>query len=405
MKRICLFLLIIITLPLGAQLLEDVIGFTGINITFSTFGVAATGAAWLDNMWYEKTGRTVDHVRVFVTAVTGSPLAADQTIEIQGDTTSAPNGTPITNGTLTTATTPAANTIVDFSPSGTHPVLSAGTQYHMVIKNATAATTVTYRYLQAPIPFFQASPANLGGYGCQTTSNSGTAWAACTNQGVPYFRIDFSNGDHRGIPIEAATIGTASLTANEKLFNSKLIALSFTTYNITSLQPIISGVSCFIKKVGSPTGNLSGTLYSDNGTDIAAVTGGAAGPTYIPSQVVSAGGQLAFRFSSSITLSPNTKYLFAFANSASDTSSNYYYITHNQIADETVDKSMMPMAGTWRIKYCTSSCTSTGNSANWTLDVNGSIATIPLCYLTLDSTTPYAPGTTTNASYNFGFAK
>jgi hypothetical protein len=398
-----LLLILVIVVFTNAQVIEDVIGMSAGSIVASSSGVTTT--AWVDTMWFENVGRTVDHVRLFVQAVTGSPVAGDQTIEIQPDSSGAPSGTPITNGTLTTATTPAANIIVDFSPSGTHPVLSNATQYHLVAKNATGSTTVTYRLLQNTPPMFESSPNNLAGYGCQTSANSGSTWAACGSQGITYFRIDFSNGDHRGIPIENTTLGTASLTANEKLFNGKLIAMNFTTANVTGLQPNVTGVSCFVKKVGNPTGNLTGVLYKDNGTDISAVTGGSATTTYTPSQIAASGGQTIFKFASAVTLSPNTIYKFAFSNSQTDTSSNYYYLTHYQINTDATDLAMMPFAGTLRQAYCTASCTSTGQSANWTIDTNGSITPVPICYLTLSTTTPYAPAAAGNSGFSFGRAK
>ena len=391
MKRITIVLsCLMICCVLIAQQPLMTLGFTAV-IAAQTGSVSVGGTNFLDIMYYELTPHTVTHMQAYVTAITGSPLTGDQTMEQQIDSGGSPNNSGAC--TLTNTVAVAANTWIDFAGSCG---MGADSQFHWVVKNATASTTVSYRIWNNAQPMFLGAMKN--GYGYQTTTNSGTTWTVGAYGNQPAFIMIRSDATYRGFPYDTL-LTTAQMSTSEKLFGaSKYVGFEFTTP--TNVKINLWGIGCPVSRIASPTGNLTGVLYSDNGTDINVFAAGAHTFVYTDFNTTANAMPTIFRFSSVPTLNAGTQYVFAMNDNAAD-SSTVYYFTSLITAPNTTAANALQILG-WHEMLCSSgsSCFGSGGTrANWSTGNN-----MPTCVIIPDPSNPFTSTGTGGGASGYSYS-
>lgn len=167
-----------------------------------------------------------------------------------------------------------------------------------------------------------------------TSTNSGGAWTA-THNGIAGYRLQFSDGTYDGLPVQAIVQG-----ADKAYGPSNEVGVQFTmpagpTYNVR-------GAAFFVQQAGSPTGNVIYKLYQ-NGAYVATTLGVAPGDPFASSGY----GYVPDYFSSDITLNPGDVVTLTLADSATDTSSNYFlHRCEYQFATDVNTQALMPFEGT-----------------------------------------------------------
>lgn len=252
----------------------------------------------------------------------------------------------ITNGTW--------NTLSGFTAASK---LTAGTQYWIVLR-CTAGTSqvISFNYLSSgtyahPPTSSSTSTGQAWGNGSVSSTDNGTTWTTSWRYGVNGFRIGITDGSddaYLGLPLAVFTAGTG---ATEKLYTNSGTAQEFGSYFTTPANTTlkIRGAIMFLKRVGSPTGNVRFRLYS----------GGYASPTLLGTTAeipganitTSVGGYYTSYFPSSISVAGSTILSVTAGNTAADDASNYFLTNKFPVDNDVSSPSLLPFGGIQAIKY------------------------------------------------------
>ena len=340
---------------------------------YPAFGPGATttqlnaAATWLAFGFIPRISKTINKVRVFVSAVAGTLAATDLTCDVYSDTPGQPNASLGSTSNIG-GTAPTGAGWIEFQ--GLSVALTSGTQYWLVFKNVNAVpgtNNATYRYVTSGIDLvFAAKATSLKAAGAcvDTTTNSGSAWTAANNL-VAGFRIGYSDSSYEGLAISNVAAGT------DNIFGSNEVGVKFTSPANAILN--VQGIAFTAESVGTPTGNLRFRLY--NNTTLLATTDNLV--CSIPTATL--GDWCASYFSSDQVIQPGTTLRATMSDSAADSSSNCFK-SGNEVTVDTDANSLalLPFQGTLQ--------KTTFNGTTWT-DTNSSIMPFALI---LDSAGEFA---------------
>jgi hypothetical protein len=231
---------------------------------------------------------------------------------LQTDNNGAPSGTVI--DTLSVGT--VANNSYITATGVTNPTLTLGTKYWCVWSNSDAAPATNFiraMFMNNTVAF------SVSGDDAATTTN-GTTWTQKNCGGGA--RFDFADGSNLGFPVTVQ----GALPLAQGVYQANEAGIQFTTPANGKL--VVRGLSMFITRAGTPTGNPFFKLYDSShnllGSTFAISNGDAFTNTvqwyhrnFDPSTI--SGG------ASTITLQPSTQYTVTMAESTqSDTSANRF---------------------------------------------------------------------------------
>lgn len=224
----------------------------------------AAAATWLAFSFVARTAKTLNTVRLFLSAKAGAPITSDLTCDLFSDNNGIPNVS--IEGPKSAGSVPAANNWVQWS--GFTTALSAGTQYWLVFKNANGTpgtNNPTYQWAgvgsnAAPVSLSLGQLDNAAlffGFGKVHSTNSGTAWATSPQSVVAGPRLGYSDSTFDGLPAQSSTRPGSGATG-DATFGKQEAGVKFTiptgcTFNCRGIWMIVG-------KTGTP-GNLAFRIY------------------------------------------------------------------------------------------------------------------------------------------------
>ncbi len=234
----------------------------------NTAALSATGT-WTDTGVVLRTTKTLNKVKLYLSAVSNSPIAADASLELQADTgNGVASGTSLETEVASGVPTAAAwNEWTGFTTS-----MTAGTRYHFVLKNlnGTPATNhFTHQFLgtsgSGGIGSTTIASNNYSwGWSVRSSTDSGTTWSS-TGGGAAAIRLEFSDGSFAGFPVQNLGLDNSNIS-----YGTREVG----TYVVTpSAQPTmrVIGVTFPIQR-GSTPGDLRYRVYTGASPSLLATT-------------------------------------------------------------------------------------------------------------------------------------
>lgn len=223
-----------------------------------TQSVALSAAAtWASYSFTPKKDKTVAAVSVYLSTKTGTPAASELSCDIYSDNTGVPNSSLESR---TADSSPASGNRIRWS--GFTTAVTAGTQYHFVMKNtnATPASNFpSYAWTPGGIPVGSSVGSLIWGWNRVGTVNSGAAWATSQASGAGGLVVEYSDGTFEGLPANTATrpssVGTGDRAYGVQEVGSLFSLPAGPKFNVCGLWFLVT-------KVGSP-GSLRYRLYND----------------------------------------------------------------------------------------------------------------------------------------------
>lgn len=330
---------------------------------FATTTALNTNATWVAYSFLPDLNKTLNSVRIYASALTGTPTNAnDFTCGIYSDTGAGKPNANISGGSdQSINATPGA--LGWFQFDGFTAALTAGTLYWIVFKNpnttdASASTIFpTYQHWTGSLTFNIGGKSNLQ-TGVRTTStNSGGAWGSIAAGITPSMSLIFSDTTYYGMPIQTNAADTT------KIFNngSASIEVGVKLTTPANGQMNIKAVSWYISTATTFVGPAIVKIYAGSSTSACTLLA--------QSQTVATGNITAvepamFYFTSPVTLSANTVYRVVLADTASTGTTSKFLELLNVTFDSAIAglSALTPFNGTM-VKTTTPSGTSTpGNS-------------------------------------------
>ena len=226
-------------------------------------------------------------IKVTLTSSDGSP-SGNITWKIQQDNGSdLPDGSNLASGNFS-PTASAENTI---NVSG-GPILDGSTKYWLILETVNQSTSDRYKWQ-----------------------------ASSSNTYIDHLRLVGARDDDFSLWTEGGTIRdnefeitTSAVTTNDKLAQS---------FQVSSLTPVTE-VDLWLKKVGSPTGNLTVEIQTDSAGEPSgtAVTNDTSN-TVSASTLTTSFGDIAFSFASNPSLASGTTYWIVLTTADSQSNTNY----------------------------------------------------------------------------------
>ncbi len=315
--------------------------FTTSNSGPSTFALSGTPASggfsptWLAYSWNPGESKTLSAVKVFCSAVGGTLTAAGLVCDIYSDTAgTGPNASLASSSTVTATPTGAA--WVEFT--GFSLALTAGTQYWIVLRNATATPGTnfpTYRYgaaSQFANPALSESNGLFGSGAVRTSTNSGTAWSSSTAAYSWGWRVQYSDGTYDGTPFS----NIAAAAAASGAFGKQAVGVQLVTPPGTVLN--VRGAMLQFGKNGTP-GGAALKLYDGSTLLATAAT--------IPAANVTQTRCWSALFPSTVVVNPGTTLNLVVADlTTADTNSNGYLPNFYTVDNDANSFALMPFEGT-----------------------------------------------------------
>ena len=307
--------------------------------------------------------------RIRISGVTGT--LTNISCELQGqDASGNPSGTAIETVTVTSSL-PTGATNFTFTFAGTTQFTDGGL-YWFVIKNNTptpASNNFTVLWTTSCMPLtFGLTQTGGGGYGKAHTTD-GTTWITPQNQ-IGGFLIGFTDTTYSGM-----IVSSLQGDPTNKIYDTREAGLQFTSPAGATMRVV--GVSCHIRKVLSPTGNLTVKLYTGNPPS-GAITSAS---SLIPGNVPTSGASFTFWFpegSVPISIPASTLVTITMKDTAADDASNYYACQGENLLDTSTEAlACLPWNGTARQAIY--------NGSTWST----STTIVPNMGLILDPTSPF----------------
>lgn len=285
-------------------------------------------------------------VRAYISAITGTLVAADVTLSIYSDSA----GSPVTllEGPFNCAAVPAAAAWNDWTGLGSSGALTACEQYWAVFKNvnATPASNFpTFRYANANAAVDQCTGSSsiVFGWLKKHTTNSGSSWVSPIQAAAGY-RVKYSDGSFDGVPVSAIAF------SGDQVFSTNESGVRFTMPGPSSVSYSVVGISLgIVATSGVPTGLPQFGLRVNGGA--ATYTSPLAGSCtqgwydlfFTAAQTVHGGDDLR------VTLAETTN---------ADTNVKYYRLQEITWDGDVNSQTMRPMQGTLQKTYW--------NGTSWT---------------------------------------
>ena len=195
-------------------------------------------------------GKTLNAVRAFISAVTGTLGASD----IVADLYDSAGGSGFPGASIETGKTPSSTVTASgwYDFTGFTTSLAAGQMYWIVFRNVTAtpaSNNCTFRQLTNPASGAYIGAANTRFQWSQASStNSGVSWSVNANRSA--LRVAYSDSTYSGIPLSnAATAGVG-----DGVYSTRESGVVFTSPSNAALN-VVGLAMLTTAKTGSPTGN------------------------------------------------------------------------------------------------------------------------------------------------------
>lgn len=294
---------------------------------------------------------TLNNVRFFVSAVSGSLGASDISVDLVDfpagaiTATTAPNAAIETRATVTTTPTGAAWVEV----TGFTTALTAGKVYGIVIKNANgtpASNNFTVRWLTDISTRITGTSAI--GWRKASSTDSGSTYGSSVTQ-VGGVRLEFSDTSVCGIPVS----DISNTLAGDGIYSGRELGVKFTTPADAKLR--VKAVTARVHITGTPTGLLRFRLYQ--GTSLVASTA-TFGNWQSTQEVIGV-------FASVQVLEASTLYRVVLAKDAGDanSSSNRVNLYELTVENDAASKALLPFGGWVKTYWDGASWTDTDTSA------------------------------------------
>ena len=201
--------------------------------------------------------------------------------------------------------------------------VTIGTQYFIVIKNATTTPASDYITLAIPAPqvmesFFVAGTTNGASptYGWWFSTCTAGVWSTTPSPALRFVRIRYANGVYSGSLV--STVGTDT----NYVYSNREKGIVFTTPSDSIMS--VAGVTMIVAKGGNPTGSLKYKLY-DGGYNSGLLLAESA-LSVPPANITIYSQWISLPFPKSVNLRPNSKYKLVLAETTqSDVVTNRYY--------------------------------------------------------------------------------
>lgn len=328
-----LIILTLLLLPLQGQYITPIIvGFT--PVTPSNGNAVATlnsAATWAAFGFRITSNLTLDEIRVFISAVTGT-VTTGFTCDIYSDSGAGAPGSSIAGPFTVSTSLAGGSNSYDFT--GINTALTAGTQYWAVFKNTTgtpASNNMTLRFGGINTGQQALTVSNKIGWVKVQSADSGSTWTAASVANMVGPRLKFTDGSYGGLSVTSAGASTGSTTA---VYSTREAGVLFTVPAGPTLN--VAGVSMYINATGTPTGTPRFRIYTGSGAS-PSLTG-----TTFSSINPAAIGWLSLYFSTPLALAPGVYRVVLSETTQSDTSSNRYDTYLYTVDNTAASKALMP---------------------------------------------------------------
>jgi hypothetical protein len=318
-------------------------GISTVNLNNSSANLKLAWSVVLDS------AKTLNEVSLYCSGVTGTVDGSNLNLDIFSDSSGTP-GSSLTSGvgvTLSAGSISAGNWQ---RFSGLSVALSADTQYWAVVINnqgTPASNFPTYRFGGNGTGTLPGGTAS-GLFGHQKMQYNGSSWVSQT---IPtcVVRFGFSDSSYWGLPATTSTL-SSDLVYFAREAGMKLTMPTGCTFNIR-------GLVFWLKKLGSPAGNLRYRLYTgSSSTPTLLATTNALGP----SDVNTSAGYIPLHFSSDQAIAGGTVIRVTWGTTTGGDSSNYYADPNEYTWDSDSNSlTLTPFAGTAGKTYTTDGVTFT----------------------------------------------
>lgn len=293
----------------------------------------ASGARWEAFSFVLTESKTLNSIRWFIDAKTGTIASGDARLDIYSDTANVPN-VSLANSTTTSGSMTAKTWV---SQTGYSLALTAGTRYWVVVRNVNGtplSNNFDIRYSNGILPAgWTQSPATDMAFRWTESVTGVPNWGNDGGEGVFPFRLDFSDSTYFGFPIPEKVRALEGVVG-QRVYSAREFGTILTTPANFSAK--VKCLSFQIMVNGSPTGSLRYRIYQ--GTSLMS---GATTNSYVGS-VPSAGGVLPLCFPTAITLAASTSYRFVVSETTqSDTSTNGYSVTSYKNIDSNANSQIL----------------------------------------------------------------
>lgn len=307
----------------------------------------SAAATWHARGFTVRRALTINTVREYLTAKTGTLATTDVSCDIYSDTGS---GIPNVSLGSTTTVSPALAAATWCEWSGLSVALTANTQYWIVWKNLNGTPASNFPTLRASL--LDTLPVFGWGFGWPkvTTVNSGTTWATNAQANVSGTRLGFSDGSYQGFPVENIATGTATYGTREH-------GIKFTVPSNAPL--VVSGVQIYVRSKTASPGSLRARIYR----------GSSSTPTLIATSEVIAPGLIGSGvyagcpFASDVTLTPGETIRLVMSQTGGD-SSNHYQGSDYTLDNDANSIALGPFNGT-----CSKTTTTDGTNFTETANI------------------------------------
>ena len=267
-------------------------GFEGAGGTLDVNGSGANAPIgntsgtnyWSAVSFYPSASGQITEFKFTLIVTSGAP--GDIVWYLVNDNSNTPTGSPLINGIKSAGTiTPSSENTISITNG---PFLDSGTRYWMQLRIVNQPTDVRYNW--------QSSTTNTNANVSRGLYNVGTAtWSVNT------LELEFE-------------VTTVPVTTNDKLAQS---------FEISTASPV-SEVDLYLKKVGSPTGNLTVEIQTDSAGEPSgtAVTNGTSN-TVSASTLTTSFADITFSFASNPSLASGTTYWIVLTTADSQSNTNY----------------------------------------------------------------------------------
>ena len=215
------------------------------------------GNATIYSAWgFVATGKTLDKIRIYCTAVTN---LSSIVCEIRPEKSTGgcdTNGTSLATVTKTTGL-PTGAGWVEFS--GFNLATTAGRQYYAVLYNNSVGTTpsITYQYHNGTQNQFLAGSSSSANFN-KIHGTNGSTFATAAGAYVSGITFIYTDGTRQGLPTQVVSSGAAS-----GFYSGAETGMFFTVDNNTDIN--VAGVTAQMSTLqGTPTGNVVFKLYENS---------------------------------------------------------------------------------------------------------------------------------------------
>lgn len=198
-------------------------------------------------------GKTLNSIRLYFSAVTGTVVANDIQVAILGDDSGAPNAANVIDAFRPCSTAISAAGMYDWT--GFTTPLTIGSRFWIVVKNVNA-TPASNNVSISNLPQYGNLQVQVN-YGPikRVSTDGGSTWGTATGN-TSSFRLGYSNGSYGGLPIITSSQGGIPFS----VYSTRMVGSKFTIPD--GMYPIIRGLAVSLgANIGTPSANPNLKLY------------------------------------------------------------------------------------------------------------------------------------------------